>query len=625
MPNTELFYDPLSSDFISEVQQPVRDQTLEEKLALVQEHIPRRRSNRVKFYLSSSFKRRLQVLISKSDPDSPVIKIAETILKIRSVESESINYLDLSNDDYTKISFLNKDRYEKVKDSFFKTYYITDKTKIILSYKYPIIGTYRGEDQSLSFGEHLREEFTHFTFNKRLVPTPVKMKVKKTLSGSSLKEDGTTEYLFEYSYEAPEDFTIPTLANYQGSYYNRNFRFVEGRVEHRYLQDVTDLVWRFENLKEVVKSGVWNPEQRFHTSIHKVLNKLFPTEFTEREKNLFAEAYYKLVVIKDKNYDFSIVSGEAIREAYLEDNYATPVNGGTLWNSCMRYNHCQHYLDMYVNEPKKINLAVLRKNDKIVARGIIWIDDMGEKHIDRIYTYDNKAESIITASLDSLGYKSLRNFHGGQKYELQIPYEYNKLMDCRRFPYIDSLRFYDTSEECFVNFRPSSDCLEFTNTDGSYSGEEEYQCEFCDATSPHSDFVSEITRGRYRGSYGCDSCTTWSEALDETLCADHATYCEYTESSIPDDSMVLLSNGAHCWEGNDNLFEYENSYGFFVKDHSDFIYREYDGKYYHPDDTAYEELLSELVQENQENQENDENQENQQDHPNIESINDVIL
>jgi hypothetical protein len=55
MPNTELFYDPLGVDFINEVQQPVRDKTLEEKLSLVTENLPKRnRQKKVKFYSNST-------------------------------------------------------------------------------------------------------------------------------------------------------------------------------------------------------------------------------------------------------------------------------------------------------------------------------------------------------------------------------------------------------------------------------------------------------------------------------------------------------------------------------------------------------------------------------------------
>lgn len=626
MPNTDLFYDPLSCDFITEVQQPVRDKTLEEKLSLVSEHIPRTRVSKVKFYLSLELKKRLQKLISKTDVDSSVIKIAEKILNTKSVVSDSINYLDLSNDDYTKISFLNKDRYEKIKDTIFKSYYITHRTKILVKYDRMVMGTYSDEFGTLSFGEHNKSETVSFCLNKHMVPHPIKMNSKKMLKGTEQKEDGGTEFIFDYYYEAPPDFAIPLLRSYEGSYINRHFCFRDGNVMHNSPNiQITDLKWNFYNLKEVIKPGVWNPEQRFHTSIHKVLNKLFPVEFTEREKNIFAEAYYKLVVIKDKNYEFSIVTGEDIREAYLEDNYLRPINGSTLWQSCMRYSNCQKYLEIYVDNPEIVSLAVLRKNNKVVARGIIWTDANGSKHVDRIYTYDNKAESLITASLDGIGYKYLRDFHGGQKYDLVIPFPYDKIVDYNYFPYIDSLRYYDTAECTLQNYQPDNSYWEFNETDGTHNGNDSdsFQCEICDATSSNPDFISEITHGRGEGCYGCDECTTYSDVLDRTIRSDYSSYCEYAESSVPDDSMIELSNGSYCWNGLDNLAEFENNYGYFVKDHSDFEYRELDGHYYHPDDTAYEELIAEKtiepIEQIEQIEENETNQES------IQSTNDVIL
>lgn len=628
MPNTELFYDPLSADFITEVQQPIRDESIEERLSLVTEHVPRRRrANRVKFYLSLDLRKRLQILVNKSEEGTPIIAIAKELLSTKYVDVNSINYLDLSNDDYTKISFLNKDRYEKIKDDVFSTYYITPQTKILAKYSASRTGTYKDAYGSLSFGQHNAEVLTFFNLTKRMVPTDVRMKSKKFVKAVETREDGSTEYIYDYTYEAPDNFNIDRLYVTDGDYNNRYFCFKDGKLENLHAS-FPDLSWKFEKLKQVIRPSVWNPEQRFHSSIHKVLNKLYPTQFTEREKNIFAEAYYKLIIIADKDYDFSIVKGEAIREAYLDKNYLHPINNGTLWNSCMRYSHCQSYLDLYVNNPDIVSLAVLRKHNMVAARAIIWTDPSGNKHIDRIYIYDAKCEALISASLDTLGYKYVRGIHGDQKYDLTIPLEYAELMNCTKFPYVDSLKYYNIDTEELQN-HPAGyvEYLEFNQTDGTYysSEGEDHECEFCQSTSTDRDFLTEVTYGRHRGSYGCDDCTAYSDVLDVTLNSDYASYCDFCESWVPEGDMIELANGSLCYNGFVDLREYQNDYGFFVINDENFAYLEFDGDYYHPEDTSYLELISEQqIEENETNNDNQENHDNQES-INTESVNDVVL
>jgi hypothetical protein len=617
MPNTELFYDPLSVDFINEVQQPVRDKTLEEKLSLVTENLPKRtRQKKVKFYSSLELRKRLQILIS-SNPDHDVVcRIARNLLDLKYVSPESINYLDLSNDDYTKISFMNQDRYEKVKNDSFKTYYFTSKSRILCAYKTKISGTHRDAEGNLYHGLEDKELYASFYFNKTMVPEPIKLKTIKTVSKLTHYDDGTSDVVYDYSYELPEDFTVDYLKTSDlGSRYR--FKIAQGKlIPSGYGYEEPEFDWKLDNLKEVIRPSVWNPSLRFHSSIHKVLNKLFPTEYTEREKNMFAESYYRLVVIKDKSYSFSVVQGEAIKDAYLEDYYYKPVNGSTLWQSCMRYQQCQKYLEIYVSNPDIVSLAVLEKDRKVVARAIIWTSPDGKKHIDRIYTYNNEAEAIMTASIGTLGYSELRTFHGGQKYDLEIPLSYERFMSYSYFPYIDSLKHYNLNNHKLQNHcENTSNYITFNETDGTHSEyeheEDTHECDECGSTSSDPDFLVEITAGRHRGNYACENCRVYSEELDADISSDYSEYCEYSESYFPQDDMVTLAGGSRCWGTHTDIETYENGFGFFLRGDHDFEYKEYDGLYYHPDDPAFQALLDQ-IEENLQNQSNQTNQDNEQ-------------
>jgi hypothetical protein len=102
---------------------------------------------------------------------------------------------------------------------------------------------------------------------------------------------------------------------------------------------------------------------------------------------------YKAAYDGRNNPKFEILTGEDIRNAYLVDNYET--KKGQLGASCMRYQSCQEYLDIYVKNPDVCKLLVLRGTDpsKIIGRSLIWKfkdviggPDTSKYYMDRIYT-----------------------------------------------------------------------------------------------------------------------------------------------------------------------------------------------------------------------------------------------
>lgn len=84
-----------------------------------------------------------------------------------------------------------------------------------------------------------------------------------------------------------------------------------------------------------------------------------------------------------------LVEGEAIRTAYHYNSQSVTENIGTLASSCMRYQECQKYFDLYVENPDKVKMLVYRDKDKFVAgRALVWTTDDGEIVMDRIYGSD---------------------------------------------------------------------------------------------------------------------------------------------------------------------------------------------------------------------------------------------
>lgn len=587
MPEIEQITDPFSMEFMelsAEKSTEIAHQ-LRENLVNVRQRSARPKIDRVKFYLSRDFKKRLKHLINLESENSPVRLIGTALLNKKYIEKDSINYLGLSNDDFTKISYLNKERYEKIKDKTFEDYYIIQGTKILFTLdRKNAYGTYE-EEGELKYGLHTKTIYGNAVFTKHSLKAPIKMAKTKIPKELITHEDGSREMLYDYKFNIPIDLHEAIYSKW-GAIIVKDGTVIPsvGYESFKY---------KLNNLKQVITPSVWDPEQRFHSSVQKVLNKVFPTEFSERDKNLFAAAYYRTVIFEDPSYEMKIVEGNAIRDGYHQENYL-PNNSSNLWNSCMKHDYCQDYLEIYVEYPEMVKMAVLYKNGMVAARSLLWNID-GKTYFDRVYSYNSVAESLITNSLLSQDYIMLREFHGSQIKSLSIPFSYSNLTQIEYFPYIDSFQYYSVDDELLTNYEPDGEFWQFNQIDGSYSTNEQdtFSCDCCGDETCQED-LSEITLGRYRGQYGCNDCVVYSDPIDETMLRQDCTYCEYTEAYFQDNRFTTLHDGTKCWDDNDDLTEYENNYGYFVIGYHE--YTEINGEYYHPEDPRIQEIEEEQEQ-----------------------------
>ena len=196
--------------------------------------------------------------------------------------------------------------------------------------------------------------------------------------------------------------------------------------------------------------------------------------------------------------DFQIIKREDIREYYLEDNYES--SNHTLGGSCMRYQKCQDYLDIYVKNPNQVSMVVLfseKEPEKIRGRALLWTDikykykdivgkglpDYHDKpFMDRIYVNNSKDEELFKefAKKNGFIYKKNQDFSkygflfNGEETKitrLDVRLEYNSF---EYYPYIDTLAYY-TPHNSNLNNREGEYTL--NETDGT-NGEEDV-CETC--------------------------------------------------------------------------------------------------------------------------------------------------
>jgi hypothetical protein len=141
---------------------------------------------------------------------------------------------------------------------------------------------------------------------------------------------------------------------------------------------------------------------------------------TDKEIEEFVNKYKSLVRINNDAFlRFKEVNGEDIRKYYNVSYYDK--NVGTLGNSCMRYDKCRKYFDIYVKNPDKVSLIILKSIKSIIdeanscisvdtrkmyisGRALLWNLDDGRKFMDRIYVSDSSEEELFKEYAKKMGY-----------------------------------------------------------------------------------------------------------------------------------------------------------------------------------------------------------------------------
>jgi hypothetical protein len=205
-------------------------------------------------------------------------------------------------------------------------------------------------------------------------------------------------------------------------------------------------------------------------------------EHTAKDIEDFVNAFKSEYDIKHKDVlkDFYLVSGEDIRKYYNEVTYERPVKG-QIWSSCMRYEKCQSFLDIYVNNPDKIQLLVLMDSrDKVRGRALVWKLDKPEIiFMDRIYAKnDNDINLFKTyAKKNDWIYKS------EQCNDITAIYNREKILNIKldnfkfdSYPYMDTL-CYMTVDGLLHNDKELKSYCKMRGIQG-----QEYSCAECEST-----------------------------------------------------------------------------------------------------------------------------------------------
>jgi hypothetical protein len=558
-----MFEDPFSTEFMQEAERTIEVSAI---------HAPKvKRARKVltdKFVMHKDLKKRLLKLKSTDVPQ--IVKdMVDDLLSLKRVPEDSkyCNYLGLSQADYSKLSYLDEDRKNRLEGEETRMHMIRPGT---------IIKVHTAR-QRIWMGTQAIKTHTLTLTNRHLGGAVYPIREFQTVTGTHIAayfEDADAAGSFDYSFESPildaqsDDFRLRHSTLHGAS----NFVITpEGVTSTGNYPRVIGV--EFERT-EVVMPQVWNFKKRYHTSVGKLIRRLFKDKYSDRDITSFSEAYASLITVANPLYDFQIMEGEQVKWAYHEDNYHTFSN--TLGSSCMRYDRCQSYFKMYTKDPSKVKIGVLLKGGKVAARAILW--NLGDYWAyDRIYSTRTETENLLKSTLETAGYR--RIWQAGGHHSLKID-----LSDVLRFPYVDTLHCYHPDSQTLSNYGEGHH-FSFRSTSGDYynNGTEESNELECICCGDVVDFDDShyVDRGVHRGERCCQSCHIYSENMDMTFTNDDAYVSTYDDDSVLINDSVQLFDGQYAYDGDSQLKEYHDGRYFIISIHP---FELINGSFYHPDD-----------------------------------------
>lgn len=130
----------------------------------------------------------------------------------------------------------------------------------------------------------------------------------------------------------------------------------------------------------------------------------------------------------------SLLSGEDILSAYTYENYLNgqidKENGTILHKSCMTNKF--NYLPLYTKNPNQVSLLVLKFNEKVVSRALVWTAMDGKRYIDRIYHIKDWMYNYMKSEAENMGIIIINSNINSVEVKLDK-------WKFTRYPYLDSL------------------------------------------------------------------------------------------------------------------------------------------------------------------------------------------
>lgn len=545
----------------------------------------------VKFEISKQLKEVLTYIKSVGTQSS--IDICNAILEREFVGEDGLNYLGLAKDDNSKISYLDKARTEKYKDdvtikkvikvgSVFKYKKKKERAAWWHSETNPDLSYLEFKDCEISLKPTNLQRYKRSQGNVPVTFLEVEVFGEPDQEGFYNVSDLKIKFPVDYVTEAGSADRVP-LYLFRSRRRNYSLDYLSLFYSTESLSFDTTNDYLFKDFKVSLKNEkvekVWHEQVRYMSTPGKLVRKLLGSSISDNDLTAFSELFKEYSAVGVPGYTYKEESGEKIRENYLGDNYLEGSAG--LNNSCMRYQRCQSFLDIYVKNPE-VKLATLYYKNKVAGRGLLWQTPAGT-YVDRLYYANNESENILRNLVRK--YKSAYNISD----LVEFPINKAFIQSLESVPYMDSLYYYDYDKEVLTNREPRGMYLFMRNQHGNIDIRG-IRCSCCDRSATSSSFRDyhvlvdgEFVPGEDNVCEDCLVAISYNDSIyrvrtSDTICPDYGPRCML-------EHVVTLFDGSTA--NNDpalHVKEYQNGYGLFWSLRQKFIKDPVTGLFYHPND-----------------------------------------
>ncbi|MEN8835916.1 MAG: hypothetical protein ABF265_07805 [Polaribacter sp.] len=314
----------------------------------------------------------------------------------------------------------------------------------------------------------------------------------------------------------------------------------------------------------VISDQKWVASNKYRqeTKIGKGLKKIFSNTAIDIPNSIIEKLNNKLKSYYVFGGKFDIVEGEDIRNWYLEDNYSSS-NTGSLEQSCMRYEECQDYFDIYVYNPSKVKMLIAINEDNcLIGRALLWNTNEHGQVMDRIYGNDVTIQAFKNyAKENGLLHKVSQSYNDSKMVssigevideELTVTLQGN----FESYPYMDTFKYTDKIED-EMTLNTSNGNYSLTETDGGPND----MVRVHDGSMYHEDDVAYVER------YG------------EYYHNDDVTYSRYLDDHVITVDSLELYGGQIVWDDSDDIAFAEDTGEYHLDE--DLSYSEHNNCYYY--------------------------------------------
>lgn len=267
-------------------------------------------------------------------------------------------------------------------------------------------------------------------------------------NGYTLKRIGITERIDYVDINLLYEFDFKVLKEISDDQYpSCTFYLVELDNGNKvaFCLDNTDNQNPLQPSKTISKSKTKVRFGRFLNAFLEAIGSKYTSATIEKFVNLFQS---EVELENNAMSFFKLVKGNEIKKWYHHRNYAS--NSGQLGNSCMRYDKCQSYFDIYTRNSDVCQLLIYEKDDKLLGRALVWTLDNGKRYMDRIYTIKDNIDIFFIrwADENNVSYSSTEQM----KVNLSINWDIDFIIDENiEFPYMDTFKYYKPDESYLTN------------------------------------------------------------------------------------------------------------------------------------------------------------------------------